>query len=357
MTYRSEAQALDAEIVGMMKRWHQTGEPLHDRAFDDLARRVFDHQLRYNQPYRRYCERLGVTSPRWWQEIPAVPAAAFKEAALTTFNPERAELIFETSGTTRGLPGRHYMENSATYDAALLAGFDRFVLSDGARLRYFNLVPDPAERANSSLGYMMARVAELLGKDRTGWYVRGGELLIEEVITDLNAALSENHPVCIAATAFALVDLLDVMETRNCKLALPRGSRLMETGGFKGRARAVDRNELYARIRDRFAVPNDAIVSEYGMTELSSQYYAAGGGPYSAPPWLRTRVVGPERATVPNGATGALLHVDLANRSSCVAIQTEDLGIMTDDGLVLIGRDPDAAPRGCSLDAEELLRR
>ena len=39
-----------------------------------------------------------------------------------------------------------YLETPALYDAALLAGFDRFVLADGARLRYFNLVPNPPKR-------------------------------------------------------------------------------------------------------------------------------------------------------------------------------------------------------------------
>ena len=48
------------------------------------------------------------------------------------------------------------------------------------------------------------------------------------------------------------------------------------------------------------------------------------------------------------------MHVDLANRSSCVAIATEYLGIEVDGGIVLIGREQDAALRGCSLDAEEL---
>ncbi len=48
------------------------------------------------------------------------------------------------------------------------------------------------------------------------------------------------------------------------------------------------------------------------------------------------------------------MHVDLANRSSCVAIQTEDLGVQFDEGLVLIGREQGASLRGCSLDAEEL---
>ena len=40
-----------------------------------------------------------------------------------------------------------------------------------------------------------------------------------------------------------------------------------------------------------------------------------------------------------------------------MAIQTEDLGVATDEGLVLIGRDREAAPRGCSLDAEGLKTR
>jgi hypothetical protein len=47
--------------------------------------------------------------------------------------------------------------------------------------------------------------------------------------------------------------------------------------------------------------------------------------------------------------------VDLANRSSCVAVQTEDLGVETEDsGIILIGREQGAELRGCSLDAEAL---
>ena len=65
-------------------------------------------------------------------------------------------------------------------------------------------------------------------------------------------------------------------------------------------------------------------------------------------------MVGPDRKTLPRGTAGALLHVDLANRSSCIAIQTEDFGMQTADGLVLVGRELDAEPRGCSLDAEDL---
>jgi hypothetical protein len=354
MRDNDESKALEADILGVIERWHQTGEPLPDRDFNDLALRLFDYQLRCNEPYRRYCERLNATSPASWELIPGVPAAAFKEAVLTTFDPTGAALVFETSGTTAGTPGRHYLQTPALYDAALLAGFDRFVLGDAARLRYFNLVPNPQERPHSSLGYMMARVSNMRADGKTGWYLRGDELLLDEFLRDVGDAVAEARPSCIAATAFALVNLLDALESRRLRLALPRGSRVMETGGFKGRTRTVERSELYARLSDAFGLPGEAIVSEYGMCELSSQYYARRNGAYAGPPWLRTRVVGPDRTTVPLGAVGSLLHVDLANRSSCIAIQTEDLGMMTAGGLSLIGRDRDAPPRGCSLDAEDL---
>jgi len=246
------------------------------------------------------------------------------------------------------------METAALYDAALLAGFDRFVLRDAARLRYFNLVPNPRERPHSSLGYMMARVSASRGDGKTRWYLRGDNLLIDELITDIGNAATEGSAVCIAATAFALVYLLDALESRGLKFTLPPASRIMETGGFKGRTRTIERSELYARLRDAFGLGYETIVSEYGMCELSSQYYARAGGAFAGPPWLRTRVVGPDRTTLPLGIVGSLLHIDLANRASCIAIQTEDLGTMTAGGLTLAGRDRDALPRGCSLDAEDL---
>jgi hypothetical protein len=54
-----------------------------------------------------------------------------------------------------------------------------------------------------------------------------------------------------------------------------------------------------------------------------------------------------------------LRHVDLSNRSSVVAVETEDLAYATGEGFVLLGREASAELRGCSLDAEDLddLRR
>ncbi len=361
MSYRDEADALDAEILRLIRRWHETGISPSEQEFDDLATRIAAHQLRYCAAYARYCASFGITAdapPAHWWEIPPMPAAAFKETTLCTFPPESAALIFETSGTTRGRGGLHFMERAELYDAALLAAFERFMLPDGARLHYLLLVPDPRERPHSSLGYMMAAVARTYGAGTTEWYLHGDEIDIDGFLRDARAAIADGTPVCIATTAFALVHLLDALEDRAVTLRLPSGSRIMETGGFKGRSRTVSRDDLYARTAAAFGIPESAIVAEYGMTELTSQYYDDEQRIKRSPPWLRARIVGADGRRVPPGEIGMLVHVDLANRSSCLAVLTEDLAYERDGGFVLIGRESSAPLRGCSLDAEELrLRR
>ena len=103
-------------------------------------------------------------------------------------------------------------------------------------------------------------------------------------------------------TAFALAHLMDAMEAAGERLALPPVSRAMETGGYKGRARELPKSELYARATDRLGLPTRAIVNEYGMTEMSSQFWdrtlaepdlnEAAARVKLPPPWVRSRVVG-----------------------------------------------------------------
>jgi hypothetical protein len=148
----------------------------------------------------------------------------------------------------------------------------------------------------------------------------------------------------------------------------------METGGYKGRTRIVSREELYAGLRETLGVPLDHIVNEYGMTELLSQFYepvlvkgregeagSVAKGTLSqryhrGPPWVRTLVLDPlTLEPLPVGDTGILAHLDLANLGSVSAVLTEDLGQAKDNGFQLMGRSPEAEPRGCSLLMEEFI--
>jgi hypothetical protein len=363
----TRAAELDVRILGWIAAWAR-GEAAADAArFEALALDICAYQLATNPPYARFAATQGFTLarlPRTLAEIPAVPSAAFKDATLATFDVRRAELEFHTSGTSGALAGRHFLERAALYDASLLAAFDRFMLADRWKLRFLNLVPNPRYRPHSSLGYMIGHVSVLRGDGRASWFLSGDETLALDVdgfVREFRSAIAEGQAVCITTTAFAAVALVDALAERGLAFAAPEGSRVMETGGFKGRSRIVERSELYAHLCTRLGISEERIVAEYGMTELASQYFDApdsrGAEPRVkvAPPWLRTLVVDGGGRELARGATGFLRHIDLANRSSVIAIDTEDRGYAQGEGIVLLGREADATPRGCSLDAEELL--
>jgi hypothetical protein len=128
----------------------------------------------------------------------------------------------------------------------------------------------------------------------------------------------------------------------------------------------LERPEFYASLSETHGVPFGAIVNEYGMTELLSQFYdgpvAAVSGMdlegrrYVPPPWVRTRVLDPNTlSAVPMGEPGLLCHYDLANAGSVMAVLTEDQGVAVEDGFRVLGRVQDAEPRGCSLAMDDLL--
>ncbi len=318
LQYESQARALDGEILQCIER-----RAVPD--FNDLALRIFAHQLQFNEPYARYCASLGITPramPPSWKEIPAAPAGAFRYAALCTFDPRAARLVFHTSGTTADRSGKHYLESAALYDAALLASFKDAMLADSPEtLRFVLLVPNPQHAPHSSLGYMMRRVAAAYGDGNERWLLENDAIDVGSFITCMQSAAMDDVPLCIAGTAFAFVLLLDGLRDHGMSaLPAPEGSRIMETGGFKGRTRVVERVDLYDQLERMLRVPDSLIVAEYGMTELCSQYYDCSGAQQErvkcAPPWLRPRVVAPDGSDLPNGTVGTLVHVDLANRST-----------------------------------------
>ena len=208
---------------------------------------------------------------------------------------------------------------------------------------------------------MMGTVGRERGAAAPRFYVRGDTLDALRFCRDLEECIDAGRPVCIAGTAFAFVSLLEVLDERGVAFRCVTGSRAMETGGFKGRTRAVERATLYERLAHSLGIAERDIVAEYGMTELTSQYYdapACRDGSVrvkTGPPWLRTIVVDEEGREVAQGERGSLRHVDLANRSSVIAVSTEDRGYAVEDGFVLLGRSTLAPARGCSLDAEDLV--
>jgi hypothetical protein len=337
--------------------------PLSDSDFNEFALSAFRHQFELNDPYRHYCERRDripavITE---WTEIPAVPTAAFKEVALVAGDPADARVAFKTSGTTRGAErrGTHYILDPTLYEASLLASFSSYVMHDTSTMRILSLIPSNAEQPDSSLSYMASMIVRDLGTPGSGFFAdtRAG-LLVDQLRAALTHSASLHIPVCLLGTALAFVHFMAAAPGAVFQLA--NGSRLMDTGGFKGERRVISAHDLRARYRTAFGLPPHLCVNEYGMTELCSQYYDARfEGEQTVkrgPAWLRARAVDPETLEpVARGKVGILQHFDLANLDSVCAVLTEDLAYEVDDGFVLLGRVPGATPRGCSIAMDILL--
>src|SRR5438128_6014214 len=125
MAEQRPAERLEKRILAVIHAGARA--PLADDAFSRLALEVFSFQYGANDPYRRFCDLRGQTprNVRRWQDVPAVPAAAFKDVPLTCFPPEQASTVFTTSGTTQGeKQGTHYLLTPALYDASLIAHFE-----------------------------------------------------------------------------------------------------------------------------------------------------------------------------------------------------------------------------------------
>jgi hypothetical protein len=317
--------------------------------FDDLAVRLFAYQYERCAPYRAFCDRRGCdpSTVRWWREIPPLPVEAFKHARIYCGDREPAQW-FETSGTTgAGRRGRHYFATLDLYRAALLPSFKRYVLPDRPRIRMLMLAPDPAAAPRSSLSWYLGQLMAAYGAPGSGWYVGPDGLLLEELARDLDGA---EEPVALLGTAFAFVHLLDAGLT----VSLPPGSRAMETGGFKGRSREVPMAELHGSLREQLGL--GAVINQYGMTELSSQFY--GTEQKRGPAWARVRLLDPETlAERADGEEGLIAVTDLANRDSCTTILTQDRGVRYPDGSFTVhGRLPGSEARGCSLALDQFLQ-
>jgi Acyl-protein synthetase, LuxE len=357
---------LDAAVIA----WTREPQWIRDEArFEALALALFAFQFAHCAPYRRFCETRGHMpgSVRTWHEIPAVPTSAFKELSLTSFPRERAKHVFRTSGTTSSVSARGalLLDTLGVYEASLRTSFARGVLPDlapGAPVSIQVLAPSTVETPDSSLSHMFDTVMRDAGGPDSGHWIARGGLDVPRALRALEVAERSSDPVAICGTAFALVHLLEELDLRGRRYALPRSARVMETGGFKGRSRAVSRDELYAWIEDRLGVPPARIVNQYGMTELGSQFYDSVLGEPSAPrrklapPWTRVRILDPiGGAPVADGELGRITMIDLANTGSVCALETADLGRAQGDGFEVIGRDPDADERGCSISADALL--
>lgn len=331
--------------------------------FETLALEIFAHQFAHCAAYQDYCLSRGRTPDTVadWRAIPPVPIVAFKHADLCCGPAVRT---FLSSGTTAGLAtrSRHQLPDLRLYHASALAGLRQFLVPDLRRGRLVSIVHRVEDLPDSSLAQMVSWAMAAFGTADSIAAMGPDGVDLDAFIAALRASERDGEPLVLLATTGALVRVLDRCRERGATFRLPHGSRLMDTGGDKGAPRHLSRNGLLHAVWNTFAIPGYFCVNEYGMAELSSQFYDSVitdrvRGCHRprrklGPHWVRTLVLDGETLTpVEPGRPGLLCHIDLANAGSAMAVLSEDVGCQVREGFQLLGRAPDAEARGCSLTA------
>ena len=309
--------------------------------FRATALEVFHFQAVHTPVFRDYLAALRIepVSVRAIEQIPFLPIEFFK-SHIVLEEGKSAEVIFESSGTSNMKPSRHHVAEMALYRESFTRGFHHFY-GDPENYCILALLPSYLERQGSSLVHMMNQLIKLSEHPESGFYLNN----LKELSIILEKRNADQKPTLLMGVSFALLDLAE-----SYPINLGPHFTIMETGGMKGRRQELVRSELHGKLKEAFGVKK--IQSEYGMTELLSQAYSIGDGIFKPPPWMKILVRDPNDplSQVPEGHSGGLNIIDLANIHSCSFIATGDLGKAYPDGsFEVMGRFDHSDIRGCNL--------
>lgn len=310
-----------------------------DQNFEEQALEIFYFQSKENKVYRDYLTHLGLeaSSIQQLKDIPFLPIEFFKKHKVVCANLP-VERVFKSSGTSNHR-STHYIVDTGIYKASFIHNFEK---KYGAleEIQILGLLPNYRENKDSSLLFMMNELIEMTAQNGSEYLDWQDENLVKKLMEANKSGLT----TILVGVSFALLDLA---EKKNVDLG---NLIIMETGGMKGKRKELTRDELHQVFRDSFKVQE--VHSEYGMCELLSQAYAKKNGVFRNPVWMQTfsRPVLEPFGAMELDKIGVLKIIDLANVYSCSFIETQDLGIVHEDGsFQVLGRADYSQLRGCNL--------
>jgi hypothetical protein len=313
---------------------------VNETSFPDIALEVFHFQALSNPVYKAFIENLGISasSVTTLDQIPFLPISFFKTHTIQS-GVWIPETTFTSSGTTNANVSSHLVADLQFYLEHSRKCFEYF-FGPLADYHFLALLPSYLERQGSSLVAMMDYFIRESHSEHSAFYLNDYEGLAAK----LDALKNDSRKTILWGVTFALLDLAD-----NYPLDLSH-CMVFETGGMKGRRREITRNEVRDIMKSKINVKS--LFSEYGMTELLSQAYAAENKALFCPPWMRVLcrdITDPFQKGLLS-ETGGINVIDLANWQTISFIETEDLGRSYPDGsFEVLGRLDNSDLRGCNL--------
>jgi hypothetical protein len=317
------------------------------RLLDELNASYLRH-VRDCPLFRQICEAAGWLPEKQpaiaLDELPFLPAQYFKEAGrqLTSVPAERQYRALSSSATSGRASTVVLDRETARRQARAVTGvIADFIGRQRRPMLICDLVPGTQQshelsaRGAAMLGFMTLASSHrhlLISRD-------GVEISVDDAALEAAHAehVATNTPVTIIGFTFLLYTaLLEPLERRNKRFALPAGSTILHIGGWKKlEDRKVDRNRLAAAAEAVFGIGSDRIVDSYGFTEQMGTVYAeCAAGRKHAPGFADVIVRDPlTMAPLPDGEAGSGQFLSLVPESY------PGFSVVTDDIVRVLGRD------------------
>lgn len=307
--------------------------------FEKVALKVFDFQRTHCSVYRDFVQMLKIEEPKSLNDIPFLPISFFKSHEVRS-GTRNVETVFKSSGTTGMIRSQHFVESTEMYRNSFLSTYIQQYgnLQDQVILA---LLPNYIDQGSSSLVFMVDDLIQKTNNPLSKFYLDD----LNELLIAYQQAIQTNKKVIIFGVSYALLDLAELKPDLSKAI-------IIETGGMKGRRKEMTKEELHLELKNAFQAPY--ISSEYGMAELLSQAYSDQDGLFDFSPWMKAliRDVNDPFCYLPDGKTGGINVIDLANLYSCSFISSQDLGKIQNGQLQLMGRFDHSEIRGCNLMVE-----
>ena len=306
--------------------------------FETISLEIFEYQMQNNPIYSKYAAALlKGKMPNNIYEIPFLPISFFKTKEIICQD-RTVEETFVSSGTT-GKQSKHLVSDIALYKKSYLKSFELFY-GDIKDYCILSLLPNYRQQKSSSLIYMVNDLIEKSTHEQSGFYLNDYQAL-SVTIEKLEA---QGQKTILFGVSYALLDLAELFPQKL------KHTIIIETGGTKGKRKAMIKEELHQKLKAAFTV--EFIHSEYGMAELLSQSYSNNNGIFKSPPWKKIliRDINDPITIHRENETGGINIIDLANMYSCPFIATQDLGkSFNNESFTLLGRFDHSDLRGCNL--------
>jgi len=372
--------ATDSEFVSNLKQditaFIKAGTEQTDTEdkFNELVLLLFEYQYHANKPYHKYCQKRGVAPGDIdsWDRIPFVAVNAFKEVPLCTFPPEEAVKMFVSSGTTNPEKrSKVYVDKKGMeiMDLSFKNSIETyFYKSPDEKIPTLLVSPSP-EAFPVGTSLMMYLSISIVQDHREGeleFFINRQGLDGKGLIKRLRQGEETGKPIWLGGPTFGLVHFYDYCLENDIRFKLPRGSRIIDGAGYKGKSRVMTKKEYYDLSHEITGIDYSHLINNYSMSEIHAIFsdnvmhnHTRGieAPRYKfIPPWTRVVVVDPETLQpLPEGKQGLIRHYCLANFNTVMAVQTDDLGYQIKDGFEVVGRAKGAEARGCSIIVDELL--